>query len=163
MQEGPEGEASRREVGARMSAQLYPEWNSYGVAMGYRYDDSPIVVPDGTPATEDDPSKYVQTARPGHRAPHGWLDDGRSTIDLFGRSFVLLRFHGEADPSPLLDAAAGGGLPVEVVDVRSPELSALYERRLVLVRPDGHVAWRGDELPGAVGEIVDRVRGASPV
>jgi hypothetical protein len=31
----------------------------------------------------------------------------------------------------------------------------------VLVRPDGHVAWRGDTLPGSPSEIIDKVRGAA--
>jgi hypothetical protein len=50
---------------------LAQEWHSFGVAMGYRYDASPVVVPDGTPPTPDDPSEYVPTARPGHRARRG--------------------------------------------------------------------------------------------
>lgn len=159
LREGPEGDTARREIGARLSAMLYPEWNSYGVAMGYRYDDSPIVVPDGTPATDDDPSVYVQTARPGHRAPHGWLNDGRSIIDLFGQDFVLLRFDDAADPTPLTDAAGRNRVPVSVVDVRSPELAGQYERKLVLVRPDGHVAWRADSVPEDADDLMNRVRG----
>jgi 2-polyprenyl-6-methoxyphenol hydroxylase-like FAD-dependent oxidoreductase len=86
----PEGEAQRRAVGDQMNAMLAGEWHSFGVAMGYRYDASPIVVTDGTPPPPDDPSEYLQTARPGHRAPHAWLADGRSTIDLFGDGFTLL-------------------------------------------------------------------------
>ena len=62
-----------------------------GYHLGYRYDDSPIVVPDGTPAPPLEGQTYTQTARPGARAPHVWLGDGRSTLDLFGRGFVLLR------------------------------------------------------------------------
>jgi hypothetical protein len=162
LHDGAAGDAARREIGARLSASLYPEWNSYGVAMGYRYDASPIIVPDGTPPTDDKPSDFVQTARPGHRAPHGWLGDGRSTIDLFGTGFVLLRFDNAADPAPLTDAAAHQGVPVAVVDIAQPELAALYERKLVLVRPDGHVAWRADALPADVDSLVDRIRGALP-
>ena len=44
-----------------------------------------------------------------------------------------------------------------------PAIAELYERSLVLVRPDGHVAWRGDRLPGDVAALTDRVRGALPV
>ena len=75
----PAGEAQRRAVGDQMNAMLASEWHSFGVAMGYRYDASPIVIPDGAPPTPDEPGDYVQTARPGHRAPHAWLADGRST------------------------------------------------------------------------------------
>jgi 2-polyprenyl-6-methoxyphenol hydroxylase-like FAD-dependent oxidoreductase len=161
LDEGEVGDAKRREVGEMLDRALYPEWNSYGVAMGYRYDDSPVVVPDGTPATADDDSIYIPTARPGHRAPHGWLEDGRSTLDLFGASFILMRFGGAPDAAPLVAAAEGRSLPLAVFDCRDSKIEALYERKLVLVRPDGHVAWRGDEWPDDVAALVDRVRGAA--
>ncbi len=159
--DGPDGDAARREIGAQLSRSLYPEWNSYGVAMGYRYDGSPAIVADGADPTQDDPSEYVQTARPGHRAPHVWLDDQRSTLDLFGRGPVLLRFPGAPDPAPLVDAAGQRGVPLEVVDLEAPDVAAAYERRLVLVRPDGHVAWRDDRLPDDPGALLDIVRGAA--
>ena len=81
------------------------EWFANGVMLGYRYDDSPIVWPDGTPAPPDI-STYMQTARPGARAPHVWLRDGRSTLDLFGRGFVLLRLGANPPDAPRLRAAA---------------------------------------------------------
>ena len=58
-------------------------------------------------------------------------------------------------------AAQACGMPLTVVDVHYPETHDLYERRLVLVRPDGHVAWRADEPPQDATAVVDRVRGAS--
>jgi hypothetical protein len=130
-----------------MSAMLRQEWHSFGIAMGYRYDASPIVVPDGTPAPDDDPSIYVQTARPGSRAPHVRLADGSSTLDLFGDGFTLLRFDPGADAGPLGAAAAAAGVPLRALDLAEPEAAALYERALVLVRPDGMLAWRGHVLP----------------
>jgi hypothetical protein len=118
-------------------------------------------VPDGTPEPPDDYSNYVQTARPGHRAPHGWLAPGRSTLDLFGRGFTLLRL-GAAPPEcgGLVEAAAVRGVPLTVHDIADPAIAAQYERRLVLVRPDGHVAWRGDAVPQDALAVIDAVRGA---
>ena len=87
----PQGAATREEVGREFTATMRHEWFTLGVHLGYRYDNSPICWPDGTPAPPDDSRAYTQTARPGHRAPHVWLADGRSTLDLFGRGFVLLR------------------------------------------------------------------------
>ncbi|MGE5146602.1 MAG: FAD-dependent oxidoreductase [Candidatus Eiseniibacteriota bacterium] len=137
------------------------EYVQEGTVLGYRYDDSPIVVPDGTPPIEQGPQVYVQSARPGGRAPHGWLTPGRSTLDLFGDGFVLLRFGGkDADVTALVDAARTRGLPLAVTDIADPALARLYERRLVLVRPDGHVAWRADRAPDDAGAVLDRVRGA---
>jgi hypothetical protein len=158
--DSPLGEQQRQAIGAQMSAMLRQEWHSLGVGMGYRYDDSPIVVPDGTPPTPDDPSEYVPTARPGHRAPHAWLADGRSTIDLFGDAFTLVRFGPDApDARALVHAAGQVGLPLSVVTIDQPEIARCYERQLVLVRPDGMVAWRGDTLPRDPQWLVDVVRG----
>jgi 2-polyprenyl-6-methoxyphenol hydroxylase-like FAD-dependent oxidoreductase len=155
----PEGEAQRRAVGDQMNAMLASEWHSFGVAMGYRYDASPIVVPDGAPATPDEPGEYVQTARPGHRAPHAWLADGRSVIDLFGDGFTLLRLGFAGDVTPLTAAAADRGVPLRVIAVDDPAIARLYERQLVLVRPDGMVAWRADSLPGDAPALIATVTG----
>ncbi|MDX6422505.1 MAG: hypothetical protein QOG28_7125 [Trebonia sp.] len=155
----PEGEAQRRAVGEQMNAMLANEWHSFGVAMGYRYDTSPIVIPDGTPPTPDEPGDYVQTARPGHRAPHAWLADGRSTIDLFADGFTLLRLGFAGDLTPLIAAAADRGVPLRVIDLDDPAIARLYERQLVLVRPDGMVAWRADSLPGDVAALVATAAG----
>ena len=139
----PEGAATRARIGAQMSASLVEEWHSLGIGLGYRYEGSPVIVPDGTPPTPDEVSVYVPAARPGHRAAHAWLADGRSTLDLFGHGFVLLDF-GAAPADIARFTAAAGSVPLQVVQIDDPAIAALYERRLVLVRPDGHVAWRGD-------------------
>jgi 2-polyprenyl-6-methoxyphenol hydroxylase-like FAD-dependent oxidoreductase len=134
---------------------------SDGLVLGYRYDPSPIVVPDGTPPPEDSVSRYIPTSRPGSRAPHAWLAEGKSTIDLFGKGFVLLRFGGAAEDIMRFTAAASmRKVPLKVVDVASPGIASLYERMLVLVRPDGHVAWRGDSLTADPLKLIDIVRGA---
>jgi len=155
------GDACRRRIGSQLASSLHQEWNSLGVDLGYRYDGSPVVVGDGSPPTPDDPSQYVPTSRPGHRAPHTWLSDGRSTLDLFGPGFTLLRLDAPGeDVSALLDAARDRGMPLRLVDLDEPAAVKLYERRLVLVRPDGHVAWRADAAPGDPAALVDVVRGA---
>lgn len=160
--DGPLGQAARRNIGDSLQVSLHQEWCSQGIALGYRYDKSPIVVPDGSPDTPDHPSFYVPTARPGHRAPHAWLHDGRSTLDLFGKGFVLLCFGSDVSLSePLKHAAQAVDMPLRVEHINQPEIHALYQRRWVLVRPDGHVAWRGDELlQDNIQDLVDIVRGA---
>ena len=65
-----------------------------------------------------------------------------------------------ADASPLVAAAAAARVPLEVVDIEHAEAEALYGRRLVLVRPDGHVAWRGNGTPVDAAALIERVRGA---
>ena len=157
----PEAEALRREIGAGLKTGTQAEWQSWGLQVGYRYDASPICIPDGTPAPPDDDVTYTPGARPGGRAPHAWLDDGRSILDLFGQAYVLLRFPGapEADVAGLEAAARAWGVPFAVEAVADPAIAALYAAPLVLVRPDGHVAWRGAAAPDAAA-ILDTVRGA---
>jgi 2-polyprenyl-6-methoxyphenol hydroxylase-like FAD-dependent oxidoreductase len=159
----PAGEAQRRAAGEQMNASLAQEWHSFGVAMGYRYDGSPVIVPDGTPPTPDDPGEYVPTARPGHRAPHAWLEDGVSTLDRFGDGFTLLTLGFPGDVAPLEAAAAGRGVPLRVVAVHDPAVARLYERQLVLVRPDGMVAWRADTRPEHPSALLATVTGRAGV
>jgi len=90
----------------------------------------------------------------------------------------LLKFT-EVDTSALEDAARTRGVPLTVHRITDPEIANLYECKLVLVRPDGHVAWRQDEPPqenapqdgalqnnsapqGDALSIIDTVRGAGP-
>jgi 2-polyprenyl-6-methoxyphenol hydroxylase-like FAD-dependent oxidoreductase len=104
---------------------------------------------------------YRPTARPGARAPHVWLADGSSTLDWFGRSFTLLRLGAAPDAEPLVAAARQRSAPLSVVSCDDPAVFVAYRRPLVLVRPDGHVAWRGDDWPDAGPlALIDRVRGA---
>jgi hypothetical protein len=160
-EDSPAGERVRRELGNRLAAANRRAWEPIGIHLGYRYDPSPIVVPDGTAAPPDDEMDYVPTARPGSRAPHVWLRNGCSTLDLYGRNFTLLHL-GRNGPAaaPLVAAAERRGMPLDVIHLDEPEVADLYQRRLALVRPDGHVAWRGDEAGDALA-IVDTVRGAA--
>jgi 2-polyprenyl-6-methoxyphenol hydroxylase-like FAD-dependent oxidoreductase len=158
----PQGAATREKVGREFSETMRREWFTLGAHLGYRYENSPISWPDGTAAPPDDPRVYVPTARPGHRAPHAFLADGRSTLDLFGRGFALLGFAADtAEAAPLLEAARQRHLPLTFTAIAEPHIAALYERKFVLVRPDGHVAWRGDRMPEDALCVIDVVRGAA--
>jgi hypothetical protein len=158
----PEGDEIRQRLGDQLLRDIARMFRTIGVQLGYRYDPSPICAPDETPAPADEPEVYVPSARPGGRAPHVWLADGRSTLDLFGRGFILLRLGARAPAAAeFARAAARVKLPLDVVTLNEPQLLERYESRLVLVRPDGHVAWRGDEPPTDVDALIDRVRGAA--
>jgi hypothetical protein len=155
-----EGERMRREIGAALESHVGGEFRTLGLQIGYAYENSPICVSDGTPPPPDDPANYAANARPGARAPHVWLADNRSTLDLFGHGFTLLRFAGAPETDEIVQAAAARGVPLSIVDIASDEAAAIYRCKLVLVRPDGHVAWRGDTIPDNAVAMIDTVRGA---
>jgi len=90
-----------------------------------------------------------------------WLSAGESILDLFGEGFALLKFSDIATDA-LERAAAQRGVPLAVHRIAHREAAALYGMPLVLVRPDGHVAWRGDRLPDGPIAIIDTIRGAGP-
>ena len=157
---GAANDATRKEYGAWFADVMRKEWFANGVMLGYRYDNSPIVVADDTPAPPDLSHPYVQTARPGARAPHVWLDDGCSTLDLFGKGFTLLRLGADAPSGKSVEhAAQQRGVPLQTIALTEPQALAVYQCRLVLVRPDGHVAWRADHEPADAGVLIDTVRG----
>ena len=160
-EEGPQADAIRTEYGAWFTEMMRHEWFMNGFHLGYRYDDSPIVWPDGTPPPPLETSTYTQTARPGARAPHVTLTDGRSTLDLFGRGFTLLRLGANPPRADgLVQAAGQARVPLQEVALEQSEILKAYERALVLVRPDGHVAFRADAEPRDPRAVIDAVRGA---
>jgi hypothetical protein len=104
---------------------------------------------------------YSPSTVPGCRVPHVWLADGRSLYDELGPDYTLLRMDAAADVSALVRAAAERGVPLKVIDVNPRDPAPAYRNKLILCRPDQHVAWRGNELPVNVAELVDLVRGAA--
>ncbi len=154
------GAAARRHMGEAIVRTQTRKFITDGIALGYRYDPSPICWGEqdsGPPLTI---SEYHPTSYPGSRAPHAWLAPGRSTLDAFGPGFTLMRLGADApDPDAIGQAFAARRVPLAILSVDDPGISALYQRRLVLVRPDGHVAWRTDALPADPGALVERVRG----
>ena len=155
-----EGARIRSEIGGRVHAAKMREFYSLGVVLGYRYDDSPVIAGDGTEPMQYDFVNYVPTARPGSRAPHAWMHDGSSLFDHFGPGFTLLVTddRDEAGIAALRAAAIAGGIPLNVLRPREPGIAELYKARFALVRPDQHVAWRGNVV-GDAAAILRKVVG----
>ena len=158
--ESAAGDAERARLGAHLGNHGRREFIIPGIALGVRYEGSQLVSDDGSEPVSDDAYDYIPTARPGHRAPHVWLENGDALCDRFADGFTLLRTDLSADAAPLLEAARASGLPVELLDIAEPAILSRYEAALVLIFPDGHVAWRGNLPPDDPQGVIDRARGA---
>ncbi|MEM8917468.1 MAG: FAD-dependent monooxygenase [Pseudomonadota bacterium] len=163
-EDSAEGEAARQKLGDTIQQLGNLENEAWGIEWGYRYDDSPVIChEDDGEAPAYDWEEYVPSTWPGARVPNLFLDDGTPLFDSFGDGYSLVRF----DDTPcdnLVAAAERAGLPLEVVDIRNGNAAQLFERKLVLVRPDQHCAWRGDADPAddeAAARIIDTIRGAA--
>ena len=134
--------------------------NEYrGVELGYRYHGSPVVCHEDSPEPPWSPQRYTPTTWPGGRPPSLVLSCGEPIYDRFAPSFTLVDFAGDGSAAPLLEAAAAQGVPVSHTVVTDAGARQVWERDLVLLRPDHHVAWRGNEAPHPAA-VVQRVRGA---
>src|SRR5262245_4069426 len=158
-EESPAGAAARAALGERLLRHASTEFDIPGIHLGVFYADSTIVVPDGTHPPADDWHRYTPNATPGARAPHVWLADGVSIFDHFGRDFTLLRFDPNIDVRRLEAAARRANVHLALLDVSSAEAREVYARDLALVRPDHHVAWRGDTLPEDSDALLARAIG----
>jgi hypothetical protein len=160
-QVGPEGDAVRARIGREAYDINVGQFCCGGLNFGYFYAGSPIIAYDGEPAPNYTIDQFRQSTVPGCRTPHLWLRDGRSLYDVLGSDFTLLRFDPKIDIGDLVRAAASRHVPMAVVDVDAEEAAAHYPCKLLLSRPDQHVAWRGNDLPPDPMALIDRVRGAS--
>ena len=166
------GEAARAYIVPKIR-WMSRQFNSAGLHLGYRYVDSPVIVPDGSAEPPDDPAQVVPSTWPGSRAPHAWLGDdtslrGTSTLDWFGRGWVLVVASSvtaqERSTVAATFEAAFASRQIALGHAALPSIAQdrLFERKWVLVRPDGHVAWRGDLPPESVDQIASVVTGNLP-
>jgi 2-polyprenyl-6-methoxyphenol hydroxylase-like FAD-dependent oxidoreductase len=152
------GVAARADAATILST-LGEEFASLGIQLGARYENSSIIASDGTSPPPDDHIVYTPSACPGGRAPHMFLADRSSLFDHFGPGFTLLRLHGKHDARTIATKAAARGIPFVVYDVSVSEARDLYGADLALIRPDQHVAWRGNRLPDDPDALLARVTG----
>ena len=158
---GPAGERAREEVGRLTYEINVRQYACAGLNFGSYYDNSPIIAYDEGKPPPYTMDSYTPSTAPGCRTPHRWCRDGRSLYDAMGPEFTLLRFDRSIDVAPLGAAARKRGLPLEILDVEVPASVKPDGDRLVLSRPDQHVAWRSNRLPADCIALIDRVRGAA--
>jgi len=154
-----EAQAKREGFGARIMEEDRVQYLTVGLQLGERYEGSPIVCPDGTPAPPDPWDSCAQVDRHGARAPHVSHAPKHALFDEFGPGFTLLDFGADDAASEAFPKAAGArGVPLKILRVPPPQGDP-YTRKLVLVRPDQHIAWHGDVVDNALA-VIDRARGA---
>lgn len=118
-----------------------------GAELGYRYVDSPVIdnIPGGPEHLFRD---YRPTSWPGARLPHVWLDDGMPIQDRIpNEGYTLLCLNGRHETAGLERAFRARGAPFGIMNIASEPARAIYERDLILLRPDMHVVWRGNSPP----------------
>ncbi len=157
-EDGPAGDAARSHVGEQVVEAKTAEFYALGVVLGYCYHHSPVIVDDAEGARQGRSRDYTPSAAAGCLAPHHWLDGATSLYDLFGPGFTLLSLGGGGEE---LDAAHrdadATGTPLKILSFDDDALFDLYRAPLTLIRPDQHVAWRGERWPGP--ELLQRVTG----
>ena len=156
---GPRGERVRQQVGRLAYEINVQQYACAGLNFGTYYDRSPIVAYDGSEHPRYTMDRYTASTVPGCRTPHFWCEDGRSLYDAMGPEFTLLRLDAAVDVTTLETAARNKAVPLKVFDLEPKE--PCYEGKLVLSRPDQHVAWRGNHVPDDPAALIDRIRGAA--
>jgi 2-polyprenyl-6-methoxyphenol hydroxylase-like FAD-dependent oxidoreductase len=143
----PEGAAVRAAIASSATVNHCRMHDMPGVEYGYSYAGSPLIADEAGNVAEWDTIIYTPDTRPGVRIPHMWLKDGRALHDMLGDGFALLDLVGDAQTGPLEKAFRKLGAPLRIVRLDEPELRTVYGFKIFLLRPDLHIAWRGDTSP----------------
>ncbi len=131
-------EKDEKEFSAKWNARN--EGDNEVLAYEPNYEGSPVVDGPGTPSARGD---HRFEARAGHHlAPRG-LSDGRTTYQALGTGFTLFDFTQEDAGAGFADAAQVAGIPLTIVTDDLADERRDYGTPLILVRPDGYVAWVG--------------------
>ncbi|WP_322048082.1 FAD-dependent monooxygenase [Paraburkholderia sp. J67] len=158
----PVGIAMRSAIGTKLHDLNVPQFAPEGLNFGYYYSSSPIIQHDTDEAPTYSMGAVTESTVPGCRLPHFWLGKGHSLYDELGAVYTLLRFDRTVDISPLVAAAANSAMPLKVVDLQKSD-DPVYQHKLLLVRQDQHVAWRGNAIPSNVEELIDLLCGRGKV
>jgi FAD binding domain len=154
--EGRKARAAFAELAEPLNRHVY---EMKGAELGYRYV-SPIISSEAGTPPPDDIFVYAPSTWPGCRLPHMWRDNGEALHDQIGNGFTLLKLQADdVDTIELESAMRKSSAPFEILHVNDDHICKVFESRLVLVRPDLHVCWRGDFQPSDAARIADLVTG----
>jgi len=157
---GPDGAAARAELGRQAYDLNVQQYACAGLNFGYFYDQSPIIAYDGAVQPGYEMGCFTSSTVPGCRVPHVFLTDGASLYDRLGPGYTLIRLDPEVEVGSLTEAAAAAGVPLAVLDLTPEEAGAPYLHKLLIARPDQHVAWRGDTVGDDPAVLINLLRAA---
>jgi 2-polyprenyl-6-methoxyphenol hydroxylase-like FAD-dependent oxidoreductase len=146
----PAGAALREKLARVADVEQRKVSEMIGAELGYRYVGSPLIAAEPGEGPAHDFMDYVPTTWPGARLPHVWLDDGGAMQDRigYGYGYTLLRLgRTRADTAALQRAFAALRAPLQVLDIADARARDVYGYDLLLLRPDMHVVWRGNDAP----------------
>ena len=146
----PAGAATRAQLVETAKTEQRKSNEMTGAELGYHYAGSPLVAAEPGEGPFYDFVDYRPSTWPGVRLPHTWLDDGASMQDRIGYDggFTLLRLgRSGADVTGIGSAFSVLKAPLCVLDIPDAGPRAVYGCDLLLLRPDLHVAWRGNLPP----------------
>jgi len=159
-QDTPDGQAARQRFIEIAAVEGAKSAGVIGAELGYRYENSPVIVQEAGEGPAFDVEHYRPTTWPGARLPHVWMSPDVSVNDVIPDGYTLLRVGKDrADAAPLSGAFAEVGAPFHVLDVPVGALREVYGFDYILVRPDLHVVWRGNRLPQDCAALARRVTG----
>ena len=158
----PEGEAVRRELAASFDVNHRRMHGMVGVESAYSYAGSPLITDEPGNVAEWETSRYEPHARPGVRIPHMWLKDGRALQDVLGDDYTFLDLRGDCETAALEAAFSSVGAPLAVLRLDEARVREVYGASTFLLRPDLHIAWRGDGPPADPAGLAALVTGRRP-
>lgn len=161
--EGSSADAYRASIAKSTYDLNVQQYCCAGLNFGYYYERSPLIVYDGEVAPPYSMGEFTASTAPGARVPHFTLADGRSLYDAFSHGYNLLRFDPTVDVTALMRAARIKGVPIDLLDIIPVSAPDVYRHKLILARPDQHVAWRGDQIPAEPEALINAIRGADTI
>jgi hypothetical protein len=150
--------ASRERLAGFLEHEMY-QLDNLGIHFGYRYDSSPIVCHEDGPGPRWEWGRIPPSTWPGGRAPSIFTAGQTPVFDLLGKDFTLVDLSDRHAGKDLAAEASERGIPMRYLPLGDNTVREPWERDLVLIRPDQHVAWRSDRVPDHWAAVLERVTG----
>ena len=136
------------------------ENESLGIEIGYGYVGSSIIHSTAEDVVQNNPLVYQPTTTPGYRPPAIYVKNEQPIFNLFGSGFSLLNFSPDDLKIKNFEQLAQQlQLPLKVVNINDEHAKSIYDANLVIIRPDQHIAWRDNNLPENIGNILKIISG----